>query len=568
AMRAYIREVHVPIVQSLLVCLYTFQTAIGVYWSGYGEVDADGNFRLVNDEFDDHVTQLDTGVELLRGFATDLRGIAARASHLVSLGSAGADAVEGTISEFENMQVVAKTQHETWQAYEATDHGFNQVKNLLGELKSILNNVGSLTVGQGRSYTAGSFAFALQTLSGLTGGMLDYCRENQQVASDGWDVLFSGYVDDVEAEQERQRKEDALWGVLWDGIQVVEGVLILAVGVVGTPFSAGATLALAALGGSLIVGGVNSAIDHASIASTGEGLNLVGMASDQVAHWYDVTVMRPAVESGSWAGQLVAGVGSGVGQMISGAAQMNLRDTGRGIEALVFDEDVRNQALQQVTTLVDQVREGNPVVIGQIVGNILPGAVALKVAKTSGLLSRADKFVDFGKPVITNPSRTTSALDWLKNHLGAGGVTVGDAMDSVKQGVNGGGDLVPTAHQALMDQLLRVGIKVSPEKVVTIMTTPEGKIVWLERGTTGDVTPNPSGLAHIIEAHGDEFAQKGISESQIPDLLSRAIQENKIFGYQGKRTGRPIYEVEYNGETMKIAITIGSNGYIVGANIR
>ncbi|SOE06079.1 hypothetical protein SAMN06295924_1315, partial [Rathayibacter rathayi NCPPB 2980 = VKM Ac-1601] len=55
--------------------------------------------------------------------------------------------------------------------------------------------------------------------------------------------------------------------MLWDGIQVVEGVLILAVGVVGTPFSAGATLALAALGGSLIVGGVNSAIDHASIAS-------------------------------------------------------------------------------------------------------------------------------------------------------------------------------------------------------------------------------------------------------------------------------------------------------------
>ncbi|WP_219814640.1 hypothetical protein, partial [Rathayibacter rathayi] len=175
---------------------------------------------------------------------------------------------------------------------------------------------------------------------------------------------------------------------------------------------------------------------------------------------------------------------------------------------------------------------------------------------------------DFAKPLITNPSRTTSALDWLKNHLGAGGVTVSNAMDSVKQGVNGGGDLVPTAHQALMDQLLRVGIKVSPEKVVTIMTTPEGKIVWLERGTTGDVTPNPSGLAHIIEAHGDEFAQKGISESQIPDLLSRAIQENKIVGYQGKRTGRPIYEVEYNGETMKIAITIGSNGYIVGANIR
>ncbi|PPI41055.1 hypothetical protein, partial [Rathayibacter iranicus] len=142
------------------------------------------------------------------------------------------------------------SQQETWAAYEATDHGFDQVKNLLAELNGILNNVGSLTVGQGRSYTAGSFTLTLQRLSGLTGGMLDYCRENQQAASDGWETLFSGYVDDVEAEQDRQRKEDALWGVLWDGIQVVEGVLILAVGVVGTPFSAGATLAFAGLGGS------------------------------------------------------------------------------------------------------------------------------------------------------------------------------------------------------------------------------------------------------------------------------------------------------------------------------
>ncbi|WP_146083987.1 DNA/RNA non-specific endonuclease [Rathayibacter iranicus] len=183
-------------------------------------------------------------------------------------------------------------------------------------------------------------------------------------------------------------------------------------------------MAFAGLGGSLIVGGVNSAINDASIASTGEGLNLAGMVSDQVGQWYDVTVMRSAVESGSWAGQLVAGVGSGVGQLVSGAAQMNLRDTGRGIEALVFDEDVRHQAWQQVTTLVDQVRAGNPVVIGQIVGNILPGAAALKIAKTSGLLGEANKFADFGKPIITNPSRTTSALEWLKNDLGAGGVTV------------------------------------------------------------------------------------------------------------------------------------------------
>ncbi|PPG88549.1 hypothetical protein C5C00_02275 [Rathayibacter rathayi] len=537
AMRAYIREVHVPIVQSLLVCLYTFQTAIGVYWSGYGEVDADGNFRLVNDEFDDHVTQLDTGVELLRGFATDLRGIAARASHLVSLGSAGADAVEGTISEFENMQVVAKTQHETWQAYEATDHGFNQVKNLLGELKSILNNVGSLTVGQGRSYTAGSFTLALQTLSGLTGGMLDYCRENQQVASDGWDVLFSGYVDDVEAEQERQRKEDALWGVLWDGIQVVEGVLILAVGVVGTPFSAGATLALAALGGSLIVGGVNSAIDHASIASTGEGLNLVGMVSDQVAHWYDVTVMRPAVESGSWAGQLVAGVGSGVGQMISGAAQMNLRDTGRGIEALLFDEDVRNQALQQVTTLVDQVRAGNPVVIGQIVGNILPGAVALKVAKTSGLLGRADKFADFGKPVITNPSRTTSALDWLKNHLGAGGVTVSDVFTPTLRPADG--------LQSVVEKIRRG--ELTSEEIKSLPNLIRDQLRGIDRGDKRDI------FGHYTGSDAISANKEALGLEKVRDRLGVEILSDQV-GVRLEAGGQLRY---YDG-----LIDLGGNRYV------
>ncbi|WP_181026464.1 hypothetical protein, partial [Rathayibacter tritici] len=49
---------------------------------------------------------------------------------------------------------------------------------------------------------------------------------------------------------------------------------------------------------------------------------------------------------------------------------------------------------------------------------------ALKVAKTTGLLGQANKFADFAKPIITDPSRTTSALDWLKNQIGAGGVTV------------------------------------------------------------------------------------------------------------------------------------------------
>lgn len=66
--------------------LSTFQTAVGVYWSGYGRVDSGGNFRLVRDEFQAHLARLEGGMEQLRMFAGQLRGIAAEASPLVSLG--------------------------------------------------------------------------------------------------------------------------------------------------------------------------------------------------------------------------------------------------------------------------------------------------------------------------------------------------------------------------------------------------------------------------------------------------------------------------------------------------
>jgi hypothetical protein len=35
---------------------------------------------------------------------------------------------------------------------------------------------------------------------------------------------------------------------------------------------------------------------------------------------------------------------------------------------------------------------------------------------------------------------------------------------------------------------------------------------------------------------------------------------------QGRPPGRPIFAIEYDGKTKYIAVTIGRNGYIVGAN--
>ena len=37
---------------------------------------------------------------------------------------------------------------------------------------------------------------------------------------------------------------------------------------------------------------------------------------------------------------------------------------------------------------------------------------------------------------------------------------------------------------------------------------------------------------------------------------------------RGKPPGRPIFEVQYGGQTHYITVSVGDNGFIVGANIR
>ena len=116
---------------------------------------------------------------------------------------------------------------------------------------------------------------------------------------------------------------------------------------------------------------------------------------------------------------------------------------------------------------------------------------------------------------------------------------------------------------ALLSQLDARGEKYNRSEVIAITQDSSGNIIWLEKGHLGD---RPSGLAHIIDAHGPEFKKQGLTEEEIPQCIMSAVKYGKIIGYQGRGTGRPIYEFEYKGSTRRIAITIGSNGYIVGAN--
>lgn len=394
AMRAYIREVHGPILQSLVIGLSTFQTAVGVYWNGYAQVDAGGNFRLVRDELEAHLKRLESGMGALRGIASELRTIAGDASHLVSLGGAGSTA-ERCVDDLDRMHATAKGLKERWEAYEASDHEFARVQSLIAELGRIINNVGSLMVGQGRSYTAGSFQVTAQGLGALTAGMVEYCRQNQAVASKGWTKAFAGFQKDLEA-AEKARREQAGWDLLWDGLQVLAGAVVTVIGLGLTPFTGGLSLGLTALGGAMVIGGINNGINHYSIATTGQEFDLAGMA----ATWIDTNLAKPVAAVSPFTGGLI----SGVGHALTGMAQFSVKDTAVGVSALITDQAARDALWNQLTATGAKVVSGDWYAAGQIVGEaaalIVPGAVVAKAGRAAGLIGKAGELVEgLAKPV-------------------------------------------------------------------------------------------------------------------------------------------------------------------------
>ncbi|WP_431218257.1 T7SS effector LXG polymorphic toxin [Leifsonia xyli] len=381
AMRAYIREVHGPILQSLLIGLSTFQTAIGVYWNGYAQVDASGNFRLVRDELEAHLSQLESGMGALRGIAAELRKISGDASHVVSLGGAGATAAERCVDDLDRMHAIAKGQLEAWEAFEASDHGFGQVKALIAELNRIVANVGAVTVGQGRTYTPGSFQLTLQGLGALTSGMVEYCQQNQGAASKGWESAFTGFQKDLEA-AEKARREQAGWDLIWDGLQIVAGAVVTAIGLGLTPFTGGVSIGLTVLGGTLLVGGINNAVNHASIATTGQEFNLMDMA----ATWVDVNLAQPIAAFGP-VGQFVGGVVSGTGHVLTGFGQLSVKDAAVGVSVLVTDQAARDALWDQLAATGAQIAAGNWYVAGQttaeVAALVIPGIGAVRAIRAA-----------------------------------------------------------------------------------------------------------------------------------------------------------------------------------------
>lgn len=114
--------------------------------------------------------------------------------------------------------------------------------------------------------------------------------------------------------------------------------------------------------------------------------------------------------------------------------------------------------------------------------------------------------------------------------------------------------------KALIDEVIANGYKISPEKVLMITKDANGRIAWLETGN------KKSGLQHILEEHEDQFNDHGIIKEDIPNYILEAFYQGNIVGTQGNKNPRTIYDFDYNGKKQRIAIQIGSNGYIVSAN--
>lgn len=144
------------------------------------------------------------------------------------------------------------------------------------------------------------------------------------------------------------------------------------------------------------------------------------------------------------------------------------------------------------------------------------------------------------------------------------GRRLGEAKDIFSQLVNRLGDAHRLARQRteMLSEMTRNGVRYNADELVQVSRRQgDNKVVFLENGR---LQPKASGLAHIIAEHASNFADKGIRQSEIPDLLMAALTRGRPVGVTG--TDRTVYQVVFNGRTQNVGINVSNNGYIVGAN--
>ncbi|WP_247686283.1 WXG100 family type VII secretion target [Micromonospora sp. C31] len=360
----------------------------------------------------------------------------------------------------------------------------------------------------------------------------------------------------------------------WAGIWICEDIELIAQGVRNGSWIDG-TLGVVSAGldalafvsdpvGALLQYGIAWLIEHVKPLS--EALDwLAGDPAQITAHaqtWRNVaaSLRREAADLAAAVRTDVAGWGGGAGpayrswaaeqqQAIGGLAQGadTLAAITEGAAGLVAA--VRLLVRDAIATCVSRliVYAGELVVTGGLAAPLVVEQVTTLVASWAARIARLLRgLLASLRRLMPEIRRLGDLIEKLKQALGR--LSTGNGPPGPRGGRN--------QRQELLAELSQQGVKHNPEEIVAIGRDPNGRIVFLETGN------GRAGLTHILH-HADDFAKAGVPEEKVPNLVFAAVTEGKVVGMQ--RT-RPIYEVMFEGMVHKVAVSVGNNGFIVGAN--
>ncbi|MFB9236575.1 WXG100 family type VII secretion target [Plantactinospora siamensis] len=268
---------------------------------------------------------------------------------------------------------------------------------------------------------------------------------------------------------------------------------------------------------------------QAQQAATSVRLDLTewsGAASDAYRTW--ANEQQQAVAGLAGAAEAMALITEGAGALIA-AVRLLVRDAIATCVSRLITYAAEEAATLGIAT---------PLVVEQV--STLVASWAAKIARwLNGLLSSL-------RALLPTTRRLAQLIERLKQILGR-----------LRRGESGPGRPGRNSRDQLLDELRRQGVKHNPEDMVHIGRDAEGRIVFLENGN------DRAGLQHLLNRHAGDFDKVCVVRDKIGDLVFAAVTTGKQIGLQ---RSRPIYEVLFEGKTYRLAVSVGNNGFIVGAN--
>lgn len=120
----------------------------------------------------------------------------------------------------------------------------------------------------------------------------------------------------------------------------------------------------------------------------------------------------------------------------------------------------------------------------------------------------------------------------------------------------------------LIEEAVKSGVKISEDQVLRIWKIVEKEkipgltrsIIWIEDGNAR------AGYQHMLD-HAAEFEELGVTKEQMTEVAEAATTVGHPGGIEGKKKpGRPIFGLYFYGQPLAVAISIGSNGFVVAMN--